>query len=57
MYGNKSCASGGDLTAKAFIAAFKRFVSRRGLITDLHSDNGTNFVLAKQVTKWCESRR
>lgn len=33
-----------DLTAKGFIAAFRRFVSRRGHCQDLYSDNGTNFV-------------
>lgn len=33
-----------DLTTKAFFAAFYRFLSRRGLPTDLHSDNATNFV-------------
>lgn len=33
-----------DLTANGFIAGFKRFVSRRGYISDLWSDNGTNFV-------------
>lgn len=38
-----------DLTAEGFIAAFKRFVSRRGNITDIYSDNGTNFVLANKL--------
>ncbi|XP_028160967.1 uncharacterized protein LOC114353251 isoform X1 [Ostrinia furnacalis] len=33
-----------DLTAKAFIAAFRRFTARRGHCQDLWSDNGTNFV-------------
>ncbi|XP_045502155.1 uncharacterized protein LOC123699276 [Colias croceus] len=33
-----------DLTAKGFIAAFRRFTSRRGRCQDLFSDNGTNFV-------------
>lgn len=33
-----------DLTTDAFMAAFRRFVSRRGLCTDVFSDNGTNFV-------------
>ncbi|GAB0095965.1 uncharacterized protein DMENIID0001_114080 [Sergentomyia squamirostris] len=33
-----------DMTSKAFIAAFKRFVSRRGLPAHMYSDNGTNFV-------------
>ncbi|KAJ0178490.1 hypothetical protein K1T71_006313 [Dendrolimus kikuchii] len=33
-----------DLTSEGFIAAFRRFVSRRGQCKDLYSDNGTNFV-------------
>lgn len=33
-----------DLTAKGFIAAFRRFTARRGHCQDLYSDNGTNFV-------------
>ncbi|XP_050685659.1 uncharacterized protein LOC126980084 [Leptidea sinapis] len=33
-----------DLTSKGFIAAFRRFTSRRGHCQDLYSDNGTNFV-------------
>ncbi|XP_073946595.1 uncharacterized protein [Choristoneura fumiferana] len=33
-----------DLTAKGFIAAFRRFTSRRGHCQDLYSDNATNFV-------------
>lgn len=36
------CVDG--LTADAFLAAFRRFVSRRGLPSDMYSDNGTNFV-------------
>ena len=36
-----------DLTTEAFIAALKRFISRRGLPTSIHTDNGTNFVGAK----------
>lgn len=32
-----------DLSSKTFIAALKRFVSRRGPCSDLYSDNGTNF--------------
>ncbi|XP_071581108.1 uncharacterized protein [Temnothorax nylanderi] len=33
-----------DYSSQAFIAAFKRFVSRRGMCTELYSDCGTNFV-------------
>ncbi|XP_073959815.1 uncharacterized protein [Choristoneura fumiferana] len=33
-----------DLTAQAFIAAFRRFVARRGHCGNLWSDNGTCFV-------------
>ena len=33
-----------DLTSEAFIASLTRFVSRRGLVSHLYSDNATNFV-------------
>lgn len=33
-----------DYTTDAFLAAFQRFSSRRGLCTDVYSDCGTNFV-------------
>ena len=36
-----------DLTTEALLAGIKRFVSRRGLPKEFHSDNGTNFVGAK----------
>lgn len=32
-----------DYSTSAFLAAFERFTSRRGLPTNLYSDNGTNF--------------
>lgn len=32
-----------DLTTDAFIAALQRFVSRRGIVSEMHSDNATNF--------------
>lgn len=36
----------GDMTAATFLAALNRFTSRRGLPSDLYSDNGTYFVRA-----------
>ena len=36
-----------DLTTEAFLTALKRFVSRRGLPSAIHSDNGANFVGAR----------
>ncbi|KAJ0169427.1 hypothetical protein K1T71_015014 [Dendrolimus kikuchii] len=33
-----------DLTSEGFIAAYRRFVSRRGHCRTLYSDNGTNFI-------------
>ncbi|XP_055623690.1 uncharacterized protein LOC129767094 [Toxorhynchites rutilus septentrionalis] len=33
----------GDLSTAAFIAALRRFISRRGKVQELHSDNATNF--------------
>lgn len=33
-----------DATTAAFIAAFRRFVARRGMVAEIISDNGTNFV-------------
>lgn len=38
-----------DLTAEAFIAAFRRMVGRRGNVLHLYSDNGTNFIGAKNI--------
>lgn len=39
----------GDLSAAAFISAFKRFTSRRGAVKHMYSDNGTNFVSANKL--------
>ena len=36
-----------DLTTTAFIAALKRFIARRGCPTTIHSDNGSNFIGAR----------
>ncbi|XP_058810926.1 uncharacterized protein LOC131675800 [Topomyia yanbarensis] len=32
-----------DLTSEAFLGALQRFISRRGLVENLYSDNATNF--------------
>lgn len=40
-----------DLTTDAYIAALRRFVARRGLCKEIHSDNGSNFVGAKNQIK------
>lgn len=38
-----------DLTSVAFIAAYKRFTGRRGICTDIYSDNATNYVGAAVI--------
>lgn len=38
-----------DMTADAFIAALRRFVSKRGIPTKIFSDNGSNFVKANKL--------
>lgn len=38
-----------DLTASSFIAALRRFVSRRGPIEGIYSDNGSNFTAANKI--------
>ncbi|XP_034828817.2 uncharacterized protein [Maniola hyperantus] len=41
-----------DLTSEGFLAAFRRFVARRGNCQEVWSDNGTNFVkAAKELRK------
>jgi hypothetical protein len=38
----------GDLSTESFLAAFKRFTSRRGHVKQIFSDNGSNFVGAER---------
>ncbi|XP_071582288.1 uncharacterized protein, partial [Temnothorax nylanderi] len=40
-----------DYTTEAFLAAFRRFISRRGLCEELFSDCGTNFVGADRALR------
>ncbi|XP_017490770.1 PREDICTED: uncharacterized protein LOC108378971 isoform X1 [Rhagoletis zephyria] len=40
-----------DLSTQSFLAAFSRFVSRRGCPKNVYSDNGTNFVGASRALK------
>lgn len=44
-----------DLTSVAFIAAYKRFTGRRGICSDIYSDNATNYVGA--AAKFSKSER
>lgn len=47
-----------DMTAQSFLAAFKRFVARRGHVADLWSDNGTTFVgSAKELKALFDAER
>lgn len=38
----------GDLSTANFMGAFKRFLSRRGPVSRIYSDNGTNYIGAKR---------
>jgi len=35
-----------NLTTETFLNTFKRFIGRRGKLSDVFSDNGTNFISA-----------
>jgi hypothetical protein len=41
-----------ELSTAGFLAAFKRFVARRGYCSDLFSDNGSNFVGAAKELQY-----
>lgn len=42
-----------DLSTERFLQALRRFVSRRGKCSDIYSDNGTNFIGARnQMREW-----
>ncbi|XP_059219534.1 uncharacterized protein LOC131995236 [Stomoxys calcitrans] len=45
-----------SLSTDSFIAAFRRFTSRRGVCTDLYSDCGTNFIGANKELKILQRR-
>ena len=40
-----------DLTADSFLAAFSRFIARRGNVKHMYSDNATNFTAASKHLK------
>lgn len=41
----------GDLSTECFLAAFDRFIARRGIPTEIYSDCGTNYVGAARELK------
>ena len=47
-----------DLSTSSFIICFRRYLSRRGNIKHLYSDNATNFVGSERVLNdsWNETR-
>lgn len=38
-----------DLTTPTFLAALRRIMARRGMPSNIYSDNGTNFVVANNI--------
>ncbi|XP_053686315.1 uncharacterized protein LOC128735856 [Sabethes cyaneus] len=40
-----------DLSTECFLKALRRFIARRGICSDIFSDNGTNFVGARNQLK------
>ena len=38
-----------NLSSEAFIAAFRRFIARRGIPNEMMSDNGINFKAASST--------
>ena len=40
-----------DLSSDAFINALRRFLSRRGPVVHIYSDNGTNLVGAERILR------
>ncbi|XP_058816935.1 uncharacterized protein LOC131680234 [Topomyia yanbarensis] len=47
-----------SLSTKAFLAALRRFVARRGHCGHIYSDNGTNFVgAAREMKEWYQKAR
>ncbi|XP_060519976.1 uncharacterized protein LOC132698114 [Cylas formicarius] len=45
-----------DLSTSAFLASLRRFISRRGRCSKLHSDNGTNYVGAARYLADCMAK-
>ena len=43
----------GDLSTDSFMLSLRRFISRRGEVRIIRSDNGTNFVVAEKELKSC----
>lgn len=38
-----------EMSTNSFLNAYKRLIPRRGLLSDVYSDNGTNFVGASHL--------